>query len=220
MRYMTGSSVRIAIALLAVAVGLVSCSVPENELSTNTAEEPVPPTSTSTPNVPEPDYFADLPAEARASDGGGGPRSPAYWAVWNSCAPDNRAEEAAANGGRTAGWILVDDVLADPGLQLGGHLLTSCEEGVALLQGRTAAGDDTSDPAYALAAQLLAAELNLNVGAETCPIAEEAVLGAHIVLSTTNFDGVSTTPLDTEAGGALPRLVDLLAAYNVGSLCV
>jgi hypothetical protein len=115
--------------------------------------------------------------------------------------------------------VLVDDVLADPGLQLGDHRLTTCEESVALLQGRTTTGDDTSDPAYALAAQLLAAELNLNIGAETCPAAEESVIGAHLVLASSGFDGVSTSPLDAEAGGALPKLIDLLTAYNSGELC-
>jgi hypothetical protein len=126
---------------------------------------------------------------------------------------------AAANGGREAGWVLVDDILADPGIGLGDHLLTTCEESVALLEGRTGSGEETADPVYPLAAQLLAAELNLNVGAETCPIAEEAVLGAHIVLSSAGFDGVSASVLDAEAGGALPDLIDLLTAYNTGDLC-
>lgn len=179
------------------------------------ATSTLPPSTTATPL----DILANLPPEARASTGGGDPRSPAYWAVWNTCAPGNRAVEAEANGGRAAGWVLVDDVLADPGIGLGDHLLMSCEESVALLQGRTGTGEETADPAYDLAGQLLAAELNLTVGAETCPVAEEAVVGAHLVLSSANFEGVSTSPLDAEAGGALPRLVGLLALYNSGELC-
>lgn len=39
--------------------------------------------------------------------------------VWNSCAEGNKADVAAANGGRAAGWIILDDLLADPGIQLG-----------------------------------------------------------------------------------------------------
>jgi hypothetical protein len=161
----------------------------------------------------------DLPEEARVSDGGGQPRPPAYWAVWNSCAPDNRTEVAAANGGREAGWFLVDDLLADPGIQLGEHRLTTCAESLALLQARTAAGDETGDPAYLLAAQLLAAELSLGAGAETCPVLEELLFGAHLVLSTAGFDGLSASPLDPEAGGAAPELTMLLSAYNAGDLC-
>jgi hypothetical protein len=163
--------------------------------------------------------LSSLPTEARAAAGGGDPRPTTYWAVWNSCTPDNRAAEAAANGGQAAGWVLVDDVLANPGIGLGDHLLTSCEESVALLQGRTAAGVETADPAHTLAGQLLAAELNLTVGAETCPAAEEALVGAHLVLSSAGFDGVSTSPPDAETGGALLRLVELLTAYNSGELC-
>jgi len=139
--------------------------------------------------------------------------------VWNTCAPDNRADVAAANGGREAGWILMDDVLANPGIQLGDHRVTSCEEGLALLQGRTAAGDETDDPVYDLALLLLTAELNLNAGAESCPIAEEAVVGAHLILASAGFDGVSASPLDAEVGGALSRLIELLTAYNQGELC-
>jgi hypothetical protein len=141
--------------------------------------------------------------------------------VWNTCAPDNRADVAAANGGRAAGWILLDDLIADPGIQLGDHPVTACEEGLALLQGRNAAGEETGDPIYGLAAGLLAAELNLNAGAETCPIAEEITLGGHLVLSTVGFDGTGeyAATADTEIVEALPQLVELLAAYNTGVLC-
>jgi hypothetical protein len=160
-----------------------------------------------------------VPDEARAATRLGDPRTPGYWALWNTCAPDNRADVAEANGGREAGWILMDDLLADPGIQLGDHRVADCEEGLALLEGRTAAGAEVDDPIYDLAALLLTAELNLNAGAESCPIAEEAVVGAHLILASANFEGVSASPLDAEAGGALSRLTELLEAYNRGDLC-
>ncbi|NPV07338.1 MAG: hypothetical protein HPY83_05155 [Anaerolineae bacterium] len=75
----------------------------------------------STPSASAPATLA-IPDAARASDGGGGPRPAAYWAQRNMCAPDNRADVARANGGREAGWVLVDDLLADPGNQPGDHL--------------------------------------------------------------------------------------------------
>ncbi len=204
---------RLGSALLAGALLMASCTGSSGQAS-STMEV----TSTSTTGAPA-DPLADLPPEARTSAGGGDPRPPAYWAVWNTCAPSNRAAEAEANGGRPAGWVLVDDVLADPGIGLGDHVLRTCEESVALLEGRTGAGDETSEPVYRLAGELLAAELNLTVGAESCPVAEEAVVGAHLVLAAANFDGASSSPLDGEAGGALPRLLDLLGAYNSGGLC-
>ncbi len=205
-RLLASGAVRL---LAAAAIVLGACST-----GSGSTPEPSP---TAVGTVEE--LLSAVPPEARASTGGGDPRPPGYWAVWNTCAPDNRSAEAAASGGREAGWLLVDDVLADPGIGLGDHLLGSCEESVALLQGLSGAGGETSDPAFELAGQLLAAELNLTAGAETCAVADEAVVGAHLLLSTANFDGVSASLLDAEAGGAVPRLVELLAVYNSGQLC-
>jgi hypothetical protein len=114
----------------------------------------------------------------------------------------------------------MDDLLDDPGIQLGDHPVTTCEEGLALLQGGDAARAEAGVSLDDLAAVLLAAELNLNVGAETCPIAEEAVLGGHLVLSRVGFgtSGVAVAP-SGEIADAIPRLVELLLAYNRGELC-
>jgi hypothetical protein len=114
---------------------------------------------------------------------------------------------------------LLDDLLADPGIQLGDYPVTTCEEGLTLLQHGTI--EDPGSLVNGLAAMLLAAELNLNVGAETCPAAEEAVLGAHLVLSRAGFDGTGqyTSAPSSEMTHAIPRLVDLLTAYNSGELC-
>jgi hypothetical protein len=149
------------------------------------------------------------------------PRSAGYWLLWNACAEGNKADVARANGGRAAGWVLLDDLLADPGIQLGDYPVTTCEEGVVLLQRRNSAGEETGDPIYGLAAALLAAELNLNVGAETCPSAEEALLGGHLVLASTGFDGTGEYPAATsgELSDLIPKLVELLTAYNIGELC-
>jgi hypothetical protein len=178
--------------------------------------------SSPTPTTITPDDFlSDVPDAARIATRRGDPRTAAYWAVWNTCAPENRADVAAANGGRAAGWILVDDLIADPGIQLGDYPVTTCEEGLALLEGRSTAGEKTGDPVYGLAAGLFAAELNLNAGAESCPIAEEAVLGSHLVLADAGFDGSGeyTAATTGEIAEAIPRLVGLLAAYNSGELC-
>lgn len=163
--------------------------------------------------------FADIPAEARVSNQSGEPRPPAYWMLWNACAPENRAEVAAANGGRAAGWVLMDDLLVKPGINLGDLPVENCEQGLALLQGLTLNGEEMDDPLYDLAAQLLAAELNLNLGAETCPIAEEAAVGGHMVLSSVNFTGTGTYFTTVEVSAAVPRLLELLQGYNCGELC-
>ncbi|MEJ2210683.1 MAG: hypothetical protein P8129_16820 [Anaerolineae bacterium] len=212
-------------AALAVVLVLAACASSTGAPATSTPEpSPIPavqpPPLTPTP-IPPDDAFSDLPDEARAARGGGQPRTAGYWALWNTCAPENRAEVAAANGGRQAGWILVDDLLADPGIQLGNYLVPACQEALALLQGRTADGEESGDPIYGLAAVLLAAELNMRAGGETCPIAEEAAVGGHMVLDSAGFDGSGAyaAALSDEMAQAIPRLVELLAGYNRGELC-
>ena len=157
-----------------------------------------------------------IPDDARVAVGAGEPRSSGYWVIWSSCGENSRAETAAANGGREAGWILLDDLLIFPGITLGDHAVATCDEGVVILE-----TSSDADPAQGLARQLLAAELNLNVGSETCPAAEETVAVAHAVLSSFGYAGTGHAPLpaDVEAGGTLPPLIDLLAAYNSGDLC-
>ena len=203
--------------LLAAACGGQPAAAPPTPVASPTATPVEEPARPFTPDDP----LAALPDEARRATRSGDPRPAAYWAVWNRCAPDNRAAEAAANGGPAAGWFLVDDFLAAPGLQLGDYPLASCEEALALLQGGMETNGSAGDPIRQLAGQLLAAELNLNAGAESCPIIEETAVGGHIVLAAAGFDGrtpPAARPSD-ELAQAVPRLVELLAAYNRGELC-
>jgi hypothetical protein len=200
---------------------LTACSTSTSATPTSTDESPprqsAEPAQSTAAGARDP--FADVPDEARVATRRGDPRTAGYWALWNGCAPDNRAA-AAANGGREAGWILMDDLLADPGIQLGDHPVTSCEGGLALLEA-TAAAEEGGDAIDGLAAALLTAELNLNAGAKTCPAAEEAVLGGHLILANAGFDGVGHTgesPSD-EVAAAVPCTVALLRAYNRGELC-
>jgi hypothetical protein len=202
---------------------LSACSPPASPAPTRPpviSASPMTAPQRATPTIQN-DAFSDLPDVARAAIRPGDPRPAAYWALWNTCAPENRATQAAAYGGRQAGWILLDDLIVDPGIQLGDHPITSCQEGLALLQGLATPGENTGDPVYELAGALLAAELNLDVGAETCPIAEEAVLGSHLILSQIGFDGTGehATSASSEVAQAIPRLVELLKGYNRGELC-
>jgi hypothetical protein len=161
------------------------------------------------------------PDPMHAATGGGDPRTAGYWSMWNSCAPDNRAETARANGGRAAGWFIMDDLIDDPGLQLGDLRVETCEQGLALLHSQTEAGEQTDDPIYELASALLAAELNLGVGSKSCPIVEEAVFGGHLVLLSANFSGSGkyAAIITDEVANAIPHLVELLTTYNRNELC-
>jgi hypothetical protein len=122
--------------------------------------------------------------------GEGEPRSAGYWLLWNGCAPNNRAGVAAANGGRAAGWLILDDLLADPGVLLGDLPVATCKQGVRLLQGQDLDGTPRpDDAAYTLAAHLLTAQANLAAGAAYCPAVDEAVRAGQLLLVSLNFDG-------------------------------
>lgn len=160
-----------------------------------------------------------VPDVARAATGVADQRPSASWVSWSSCGDDSQAATAAANGGRAAGWILVDDLLDDPGIALGDYVVPTCPEAVDLLE-RADDALTTEDPANALAGQLLTAELNLNVGAETCPAAEEVVVAGHVVLSEVDFRGPGIRRDDPVLASDGPaRITELLAAYNRGELC-
>ena len=74
------------------------------------------------------------------SDGGGDPRTAGYWLLWNACAPENNSETARLNGGHATGWILLEDLLADPGVNLGGLKIETCPQARELLQERSLSG--------------------------------------------------------------------------------
>jgi hypothetical protein len=170
---------------------------------------PLPPSPTADP------YFA--------AQGTGEPRGAGYWQLWNSCAPDNRSETAAANGGRQAGWFIMDDLLQEPGILLGELVVATCADGLHFLQGQPLSGSvDPDDVAYPLAAQLLAAQLNLATGAEHCPAVDDAVRSAQLLLVEAGFDGAGKAlgpgaePQDRELA---EFLTEQLANYNIGRLC-
>jgi len=192
--------------LLAALLGLSGCRGGE-------------PPEGSRPADPERDSVAlilqDIPPMALVSEGGGQPRTDAYWVQWSTCGEGSRAETAAANGGREAGWILVDDLLEDPGVALGQWLVATCEDAVAVLQ------SDASALYELLARQLLAAELNLSVGSATCAAAAQTVVAGHVLLSSGGYGGPAAThgEPDGEVAASMGRVSALLSLYNTGRLC-
>lgn len=197
--------------LLACLAAISACSPSQNipEPLESSTTQPVRPTQT------QPDFHK--------SRGGGEPRSASYWLQWNSCAPDNRSEMAAANGGRAAGWIILDDLLDDPGILLGELQVGTCEEGINLLQNKDVEGFERGgDMAYQLAAQLLAAQLNLAVGAEYCPAGDQAVAAGQLLLIGQGFNGRGGylgPPAFGQDVETAQILVEQLGDYNSGQLC-
>jgi hypothetical protein len=153
---------------------------------------------------------------------GGEPRTIGYWKNWNTCTGGNQPATAALNGGPDAGWYILDDLLNDPGytigiLHLGGE---DCEDAVDILDKRDIESEQkmASDGAYNLASQLLAAELNLSAGAETCPAVVDAVNEAQMLLVSIDFDGTGKF-LKGKKSATANDLAATLDQYNNGDLC-
>ncbi len=158
---------------------------------------------------------------------GGEPRTIGFWKNWNTCTGGNQPTTAANNGGPGAGWFILDDLLNNPGYTIGVLQLdgSDCEDAVDILDKRDIQNGKkkASDAAYGLAAQLLAAQLNLSAGAETCQAVVDAVNAGQTLLADIGFDGTGdyfkgkdkNSPQKQEAN----ELAAILDAYNNGDLC-
>ena len=98
------------------------------------------------------------------SSPGGAPRGQGYWKNWNTCTGGNQATKAGKLGGVAAGVYLLDNLLPQT---VGNLLVDTCEDGVSILDSRdiSSGENQSSDGAYSLARQYLAAVLNQDAGA-------------------------------------------------------
>lgn len=175
---------------------------------------------------------------------GGDPRSSGYWKNWNRCTGGGQQYAADANGGYMDGFWLLDDVL-NP--SVGGGItwddieedsftfpIELCAVAVDLLDKRDVGDPElvadgpkmSSDGAYALASQLLVAQLNFGAGAKTCDAAFDAALAGEQLLDKYDFDGSGEfLPSDSKdkkikADYALAlEIAATLDQYNNGELC-
>jgi hypothetical protein len=182
----------------------------------------------SPPDAPTPSPPVPTPAptddSAFASDGGGEPRTAGYWLVWNTCTEGNQSATAKANGGREAGWILLDDLLTDPGIMMGTDELKACQQAAAILGGKLPESTPENDlHFYRLAAALLTAQLNLAIPAESCPAVEQAVQAGQLLLVSVGYhvgDASSLSPRNPEKDSQLADFLSgQLDRYNRGELC-
>jgi hypothetical protein len=154
---------------------------------------------------------------------GGDPRTIGYWKNWNRCTGGGQAAVADKNGGPAAGFFLLENLL--PQL-IGDFNVVNCTQGVKILSKQDQAGKSkSSDAAYELAAQLLAAKLNLAAGAETCAAIQAAVLAGQALLDQINFTGSGDYLGSKVKGAQLTQrsqalsLANTLDQYNNGNLC-
>ena len=137
-----------------------------------------------------------------------------FWKNWTSCDGNGNQAPVLDQTLGSVGGILIGDVVVD-----------TCAEAVSLLNksdissGRKLA----SDPAYGMAAQLLAAQLNFVAGANTCTAATDAVAQAQALLDSINFIGTGNYANKgknkQEWQAQANNLAGILDAYNNNFLC-
>jgi hypothetical protein len=140
----------------------------------------------------------------------GGQRTIGYWKNWNLCA-NSKADRLALS--QQTGNHLLEEFLNQ---SLGGYLVDTCVKAVAVLSSPSAKYAENQ-----LAAQLLAAKLNIAAGASTCTSVNTAIAHADSLLSGIGYTGPGST---TVAAGN-PKRADFLATaslldqYNNGLIC-
>jgi len=154
----------------------------------------------------------DTQIGADCPTGTGPTRTIGYWKNWTSC---------DGKGGQSP---VTDAVLASfpgGGTSIGDLFVDTCPEAIAILDKSTLNGTKmASDAAYGLAAQLLAAKLNVQANAVTCGGANSAISGGQALLDAIGFDGSGTYLKAASANRtAALAFAATLDDYNNGHLC-
>jgi hypothetical protein len=158
---------------------------------------------------------------------GGDARTIGFWKNWTSC-----------DGHGNQDPVLDTTLYSFPshGVSIGLLFVDSCMEGVNILNKSTQGGDKkANDAAYSLAAQLLAAKLNVQAGAGTCAAVTDAIAAAQTLLVNVvnlvnpfniGFNGTGDY-LGPNVRGTLRNkrmqalnLANTLDAYNNNELCL
>ena len=143
---------------------------------------------------------------------GGDPRTIGYWQNWSSCSNGNQdpvLDQTLASF--SGGGVFIGDLFVD-----------TCELAQSLLKKSDVVSGDkrASDAAYGLAAQLLAAELNVQNGAGTCSAATDAIADAQELLGDISFTGTGEfLKANSSNRTAANALASTLDSYNNGNLC-
>ena len=150
---------------------------------------------------------------------GGGARTIGYWRNWASCAKSNGKQEP-----------VLDETLASfagGGVNIGNLFVDTCQEAVRILSKQDVATgkQKSSDPAFNMAAQLLAAKLNVQAGAFPCAnavtaiVAGQAILDGPLPIYAVNFIGTGDYPKKGQFATEANTLSTTLDKYNNNLLC-
>ena len=142
-----------------------------------------------------------------------------YWRNWASCANSNGKQKP-----------VLDQTLASfagGGVYIGKLFVDTCQEAVRILSKQDVASgkQKSSDAAFNMAAQLLAAKLNVQAGAGQCPSAVTAMVAGQAILDgpppsyAVNFTGTGDYPKKGQFVTEANNLATTLDRYNNNYLC-
>ena len=142
-----------------------------------------------------------------------------FWKNWASCS------KSAGKQANTLDTILGS--FPGGGVNIGTLFVNTCQEAVRILskQEVTTGKNKASDPAYNLAAQLLAARLNVQAGAGICPAAQTAIDQGQGILdgpppaNAVTFTGAGTYAKKGTFATDANNLANVLDRYNNNNLC-
>jgi hypothetical protein len=146
---------------------------------------------------------------------GGAGRTIGYWKNWNDC----------TNGGQSDSLTAAIDATPSDSITIGKLVISLsdpkyCQKARNILDKRTLAGKKAaSDPGFNLAAQLLAAQLNVAAGAGTCPAANMAIQDAQSLLYSSGWDGTTLKKIPKNKVALANSLATKLDMYNNNELC-
>jgi hypothetical protein len=154
---------------------------------------------------------------------GGDARTIGYWKTHASCSTTGARKRPkldqtlaeAEPGGIRIGDLFLHGSTSTP------NVAPDCVKAVRILnKSRIDTGAKmASDPAFNLAAQLLAAKLNIVADAGTCAAANTAITQAQALLDAINFNGITHTVMTSTQKTQANALASTLDRYNNNTLC-
>jgi hypothetical protein len=152
---------------------------------------------------------------------GGLQRTIGFWKNWSSCSKGKQAPvldrtlATSEPDGIAIGRLTLHGRASRPDVS------PDCTKAFNLLDKTTIDGKKkmASDPAFNMAAQLLAAKLNVLAGAGTCAASTTAIADGQALLYAIAFDGLTHTKLTAAQTTQANALAVTLDRYNNGLLC-
>lgn len=145
-------------------------------------------------------------------NGSAEPLTIGFWKNWTSC--DGHGNQSP----------IMDAVLASfpgGGTLIGDLFVNTCPEAIAILnKSKLSGAKAANDAAYGLAAQLLAAKLNVQANAVTCATVTNAIANGQALLDAIGFNGTGSFLTSPSANRTLANsLAGTLDRYNNGNVC-